>query len=933
MFLDFASEFDFVVKRLVVEDYLSVALVAAVAMLVVSLGVFEPVQDVARDGLLRIAATWPPSIPTDMPDAAVVAIDSQSLRAYTDWPWPRRRHAELVQRLSAAGAEAIAFDVDFSVARDPEDDASFGQAIAASSRVVLGAVREYQELGIGVQVEIASFPAPVIASGAAKIGIALVPLDSDGTIRDGMRAGSVAGRELPSLAYATFVVASSQDEGLPSSELFSIDYRRANPPIPIVSVVDFLEDRFDPADIAGRAVFVGATAPILQDLWRTPLGPNMAGVLVQAIEYRQHVAERADRAVLTVAGAPSQLGVALLVLLAARLLSRGSHRRRVAISASMALALPPLALGVVVFTGVLLEPVLPLFVIVLHYVLGLERVRVQIARRLLERERSISALTRVGRIASERFGPGNAKLAIGLLGETTGTRALSLLRLGAEGEFESKPIEWVREGRPLYPSHETARQVLAAREIRLLRGGAGGAASSQSLYVPLVTGAQPVGVLVARVDAGELLSELQISTIESVGRLIGLAMVNDELIHNLRSAREQAEAASRAKTEFLANMSHEIRTPMTAALGYMELIGDPKTNSDERAELIDSANRNGQHLLDIINDILDLSQIEADRLRLTLKPVRLAELCREVESMLRQKAREKELRFEVEYSDELPEIIQTDPIRLKQILVNLLGNAIKFTESGFVHLSVSLVGASMPNKLELRFEVTDSGIGIDEATQEHMFEPFVQADTSSVRRYGGTGLGLAITKRLIDLLGGTIDVRSEPGRGSCFSFTLFGEEVREQPATRAAANSVVGTDQPQPATSEELIGRVLVAEDGLDNQKIIERFLSRAGLEVELAENGRSACDKAIAALEAGQPFDLIFMDIDMPVLDGYEATALIREAGYKGPVIALTAHALPTDRERCLEAGCDDYATKPIARESLLATAARYLEKQKVGP
>jgi len=914
-------------KRAILEDCLTILLVAAVAAAIIVFRLLAPLQRVAQDALLGLAATWPPAVSDAAPDVVVVTIDSQSLRAYPDWPWPRHRYAQMVQLLSTAGARAIAFDIDFSTSRNPNDDTRFGRVIEESGRVVLGAFREFQSLPGGGEIEIANFPVPEIAFGAAMLGVAVVPLDVDGTVREGFRVAQVGGRRLPSMALATLAVATGRAVDLAATDDFAIDYRRVNPPIPRIPAADLLESRFDPRKVSGRSVFVGASGAIFQDLWSTPIHPRLPGVLIQAIEYRHHAAENASRAVLTTLGNHGQLGMALLLSLLARVLSRAPQRRRILGSAALALAVLPLNLALVVFIGILLDPVIPILVIASHYVMGLERVRSQIGHRLSERERSMSALVSVGRIASQRFGPGNVRSAIGLLGESTGARAMTLLRLDAEGEFESRAVEWVSKGRPVRPNRDTARQVLAAREIRLLRGqgGGSGARSSESLYVPLVTGAQPVGVLIARFDADQPASDLQISTTESVGRLIALAMINDQLIHSLRSASEEAEAANRAKTDFLANMSHEIRTPMNAILGYLELVGDPTTPEQDRAELIQSVDRNGRLLLALINDILDLSQIEADRLSICVEPVPLLEFCGEVESMLRAKALVKGLRYEARYAEGLVEFIHTDPVRLSQVLVNFLGNAIKFTESGFVRLAVEMAGE--PSQRQVRFDVADSGVGMDEAVQSRMFEAFVQADTSTVRRYGGTGLGLAISKRLVDLMGGTISVESQAGQGSVFTVMLpvGSAPVEVEPAVEA--------DPPEPvqaATHSGLSGRVLLAEDGPDNQKLIVRFLSRAGLDVEVADNGRTAYEQALAAVDAGQPFDLILMDMDMPELDGYQATSMLREAGYAGPIIALTAHVLPADRERCLESGCDHYATKPIRRETLITTVARYLGSQK---
>jgi K+-sensing histidine kinase KdpD/CheY-like chemotaxis protein len=376
--------------------------------------------------------------------------------------------------------------------------------------------------------------------------------------------------------------------------------------------------------------------------------------------------------------------------------------------------------------------------------------------------------------------------------------------------------------------------------------------------------------------------------IATVGVQVALAMRADELIADLQGAVERANAASRAKSEFLANMSHEIRTPMTAVIGYTDLLADPETPTEAREEFIELIRRNSVHLLQIISDILDLSRIEEGRLDLSVEAVSPVELAREVEALLGESARAKGLRLEVVLSETLPDTIETDPLRLRQILVNLVSNGIKFTDFGGVRLEVV---PDDPRPLCLRFAVEDSGIGMDEEMRSRIFEPFVQGDTSSTRRYGGTGLGLAIARRLVERLGGRISVESAAGAGTRVGFTVPTRIAPAQEDPTQTARARRAPPRPDPATlPQELSGRVLLAEDSPDNRRIIVQLLARSGLDVEIAENGQVAYEKARAAIESDAPFDLVFMDVDMPVLDGYAATGRLRESGYTGPIARYLA-------------------------------------------
>jgi Amt family ammonium transporter len=390
------------------------------------------------------------------------------------------------------------------------------------------------------------------------------------------------------------------------------------------------------------------------------------------------------------------------------------------------------------------------------------------------------------------------------------------------------------------------------------------------------------------------------------------------------AAREAAEAANRAKSEFLANTSHEIRTPLTAILGYTDMLLDRDLTAAERMGHVDAIRRNGEHLLAVMNDILDLSKIEAGKMTLEQVECSPIVLVSEVAEFMRPRATAKGLAFDVEWRGALPEQITTDPTRLRQILLNLVSNAIKFTERGSVRMVVSLDGRDDQKPL-LRIDVVDTGIGMTTDQQTGLFQPFVQADVSTTRRFGGSGLGLLITRRLADLLGGEVSVGSALGSGSTFSVTvatgsLEGVRMIDRPAG-ARPPLVAAVNVPV----EPLACRVLLVEDGPDNQRLIATILRKAGAEVTVAGNGQAGCDLVREATIRGEPYDVVLMDMQMPVLDGYEATAQLRRGGYRRPVIALTAHAMQGERERCLAAGCDDFVCKPITRAALVDTVRRY--------
>jgi PAS domain S-box-containing protein len=381
----------------------------------------------------------------------------------------------------------------------------------------------------------------------------------------------------------------------------------------------------------------------------------------------------------------------------------------------------------------------------------------------------------------------------------------------------------------------------------------------------------------------------------------------------LRQARVEAEAANQSKSEFLANMSHEIRTPMTAILGFTDVL----IQSDDRQQQYDAVRTiksNGSHLLSIINDILDISKIEAGRLTIEQMPINPVQVVDDVMSLMRARAMEKGLTLELTYQTQVPHAMESDALRLKQILVNLIGNAIKFTPQGSVTLRVAYHAPTQSDGV-LQFDVADTGIGLTPQQQIELFKPFGQADATTSRRFGGSGLGLAISQRLAQMLGGNIRVSSQPDEGSVFSVTIA--VIHPQNISHvmiATPPEPIAPAAPVVSTAMQLLPlsgvQVLLAEDGLDNQKLIGFYLRRAGASMTIADNGEAAINLINAQ---GSNFDVVLMDMQMPVLDGYSAVRKLRDMKLNIPVIALTAHAMTGDREKCISAGCSDYATKPI--------------------
>jgi len=413
----------------------------------------------------------------------------------------------------------------------------------------------------------------------------------------------------------------------------------------------------------------------------------------------------------------------------------------------------------------------------------------------------------------------------------------------------------------------------------------------------------------------------------SIAVIIGIIAMIYVLWHSSRTEQlllrqqKKAEQANQSKSNFLSNMSHEIRTPLTAIIGYSEILSLDGADLDKNKKVVASILRNGRHLLQLVNDVLDISKIEANSFEVESITVHPVEILSELDSIFFAKAASKNIQFKINYKYPVPKYIKSDPTRLKQILINLCSNAIKFTEQGEVVVDVS---ADL-KKSEICFDVIDQGIGMKPDIIDRIFLPFVQADSSTTRKYGGTGLGLAISNELAEKMGGRIVCESIVNQGTRFTLSLpIGEldvAVIDNQAQLEKNDSEVSADE-----IYKLSGRVLLAEDNPDNQKLISMFINKTGADVTIVNNGEEAVKKALL-----NNYDLILMDMQMPVLDGLEAVKKLRYSGYLKPIVMLTANVVEKNRQICLEAGADDFLSKPIETSMFFRVLNKYLFKSSV--
>ncbi len=392
---------------------------------------------------------------------------------------------------------------------------------------------------------------------------------------------------------------------------------------------------------------------------------------------------------------------------------------------------------------------------------------------------------------------------------------------------------------------------------------------------------------------------------------------------DLRIARDAALASTRAKSHFLANISHELRTPMNVIIGTMELLADTELLGPQRQH-IEATKAATETLLELVGNVLDFSSLEARKIVLVDSTFDLRELIAETADLAARGAARKGLHFECTLAPNLPTQVRGDPLRLRQILINLLCNAVKFTETGSIVLAAHIASKAPPHTL--RFSILDTGIGISKHEQEHLFQPFTQADSGAARRHGGAGLGLAVSRRLIELMDGSCEIESEPGRGTTFSFEVhLGVALAASAATPAIERTKSSTaDSTQTTDQDSKEIRVLIVEDNPINQRVAARLLAKIGYAADIASGGKAALNSL-----QSHSYDAILMDCMMPEMDGYETTARIRQLSDQGsttPIIALTANALEGDRDRCLAAGMDDYIAKPVRSQVLAKVLGRWI-------
>lgn len=537
--------------------------VALIALVIESTGVTRPIDDRVSDALLRRTVELAPArVAPGIPDTIVVALDAQSLRARPDWPWPRSHHARMIEQLDAAGARTVAFDIDFSTPSTPSEDAALATAARASGRVLFAAFRQREYLEGAGEIEITSVPLPEIAAASAGIGSVLVPVDRDGVVREAPWISSIAGEPVRSLALRALEVATARAPSevataLVGHDYFTIDYRLAEPPIRRLSAVDVIEGRFDPAQVAGKTVFVGATSAEFQDLWTTPLGPAVPGVEIQAMSYRTAAARLVGQPTLQTPGFGARAAIVLVLSLALAPLARSNKRKRAMAMGGAAAGIGAASLGSAMFGSWLFSPLVPWLVVAGHYVLGIEGIQRRTRLHMEQQASSLEALASVGQISTGRPGTGDAlEITLGMLGDVVGATFVTLLRANPQGDLDGSRIAWAMKGARMSQATSQVSSCDETTAQEALDQGQGHTAQRPAdagggviVYAPLRSDESPIGVLVVECANTRALDLTQQRTIASVGAQLALSAQNLRLIEELRQTFDSSIAAMASAVE------------------------------------------------------------------------------------------------------------------------------------------------------------------------------------------------------------------------------------------------------------------------------------------------------------------------------------------------------------------------------------------------
>jgi signal transduction histidine kinase/ActR/RegA family two-component response regulator len=446
------------------------------------------------------------------------------------------------------------------------------------------------------------------------------------------------------------------------------------------------------------------------------------------------------------------------------------------------------------------------------------------------------------------------------------------------------------------------------------------------INTPILNSLGEVLLILVKVEVSLQAQEIQEVTrqlAEARGELTVRRQDLENAIENMRVAKDEALRASQVKSQFLANMSHEIRTPLGIILGFTELLLDPALSARERDGYISRIRSSGQHLLGLLSEILDLTKIESGRLSVERSYFPMMPFLKEIVAFMSPSTRKKGLRLHLKTSSDVPDLLFTDQTKLRQILLNLISNAVKFCENGSITLKVSCDAATK----NVVFSVVDCGHGIQPDYVSHLFEQFSQADSSMTRKHGGSGLGLALSRKLAQALGGDITLTETGVKGSTFTLNIPDSNVGQNRNSKLGSNHTLNGKIPQPNADALRKMNILLVDDAPDNLALVKRILEKAGAKVETASNGLEGVSKAL-----DNNFDIVLMDIQMPKLNGYEATTRLREKGYSKPIIALTAHAMKEDQKKCLLSGCNDYLAKPVVGPLLVNAIRQATGKNAIG-